>query len=523
MDSPPKNAPWSNSQEVDLLLEVVPAEVVGALYSLQRPLDDLIEIVLDLGRQPEARFPDSFCNFGVPVSHGDLEHVVSRISAFGEDNRAGIERSLHRISALRNRQGLIVGLTLRVGRALYGTIEMIRDIVESSASLMLLGKPGVGKTTLLREAARVASDELQKRVIVVDTSNEIAGDGDIPHPGIGHARRMQVAHVAEQHKVMIEAVENHMPEVVVIDEIGTAEEALAARTIAERGVQLIATAHGLTLKNLIKNPTLSDLIGGIQAVTLGDDEARRRGSQKTVLERKALPTFTVLIEIQDRETMVVHHQVATSVDLLLRNQEPQPETRIRKGDGSWERQRDNLVLQQEEDFRQAEQVLSREKAQQYQRQALAIYSFGVNRSLIERAIYKLSLPLKQTREITEADAVIALKAQNVQRGERLLKAYERGLPILTVRSNTPTQVETALKSLLKHHPDLREMARSGSFLNPLEEAEQAIEQVVITMKPIELRPQDAYMRRLQHELVEQSGLRSRSNGEEPQRRVVIYP
>jgi len=519
---PLDNIAWSAAQELELLLNVVPADVVASLHLLERPLDDLIELVLDLGRQPEARFPDSFYHFGSAVTRSDIEFVVSRVSVFGEDNRAGIERTLHRISALRNRQGIIVGLTLRVGRALFGTIEMIRDIVESSASIMLLGKPGVGKTTLLREAARVAADELQKRVIVVDTSNEIAGDGDIPHPAIGHARRMQVAHVAEQHKVMIEAVENHMPEVVVIDEIGTAEEALAARTIAERGVQLIATAHGLSLKNLIKNPTLTDLIGGIQAVTLGDDEARRRGSQKTVLERKAPPTFTVLIELQDRETMVVHHQVATSVDLLLRNQEPQPQVRRRKSDGTWELHAVDPVLPAEECSTVDQQVNSNRNVVPSGK-ALAIYSIGVSRNLVERAIYKLSLPLKQTREVEEADAVVALKAQSIQRGERLIRAYERGIPIVTVRSNTAVQVESAMKSLLRHHPELREISKDIAFVNPLEEAEQAIEKVVLSMKPVELRPQDAYMRRLQHELIEQSGLRSRSRGDEPDRRVVVYP
>src|SRR3989442_2470881 len=186
-------------------------------------------------------------------------------------------------------------LTLRVGRAVYGTMEIIRDVVEAGRSILLLGKPGVGKTTLLREVARVLADEMGKRVVIVDTSNEIAGDGDIPHPGIGRARRMQVATPSLQHAVMIEAVENHMPEVVVIDEIGTEQEAAAARTIAERGVQLIATAHGNTLENLMLNPTLSDLVGGIQTVTLSDEEARRRGTQKSVLERKAPPTFQTLV------------------------------------------------------------------------------------------------------------------------------------------------------------------------------------------------------------------------------------
>jgi stage III sporulation protein SpoIIIAA len=288
-----------STDNLDLMLAVLPPPIREALAGAGS-IDSLIEVVLDLGRKPEARYPGRALYLNdSPVTREDLHYVASRVGQFTRDNRAGIERTLHRISAMRNRLGEIVGLTCRIGRAIYGTVDIIRDIVESGKSILLMGKPGVGKTTLLREAARVLADDLEKRVIVVDTSNEIAGDGDVPHPGIGRARRMQVPEPDHQHAVMIEAVENHMPEVIVIDEIGTAQEALAARTIAERGVQLIATVHGNTLENLMINPTLSDLVGGIQPVTLSDEEARRRGTQKTVLERKAPATFDVLIEIQD--------------------------------------------------------------------------------------------------------------------------------------------------------------------------------------------------------------------------------
>src|SRR6201988_2123091 len=311
----------------------MPPHIRDALHR-QSDLKNLIEVVMDLGRPPEARFPTRALNLGESaITREDLDYVVHRVGAFTQDNRAGIERTLHRISAIRNRRDIIVGLTCRVGRAVFGTVDILRDVVESGKSLLLLGRPGIGKTTLLRESARVLSTGLGKRVIIVDTSNEIAGDGDIPHPGIGTSRRMQVPRPDLQHAVMIEAVENHMPEVIVIDEIGTEAEALAARTIAERGVQLIATAHGNTLDNLLMNPTLSDLLGGIHAVTLSDEEARRRGTQKTVLERKAPPTFDTLVEIRNRDEFSVYHDTASVVDAFLRGRSMRPEVRMRKEDG----------------------------------------------------------------------------------------------------------------------------------------------------------------------------------------------
>ncbi|HEY8438629.1 MAG TPA: R3H domain-containing nucleic acid-binding protein [Candidatus Limnocylindrales bacterium] len=319
--------------DLDALLAALPAEIVDAVHALPEK-EALIEVVLDLGRCPEARFPDSEVTLlEREIAEADIAHVVDHIGSFGDDNRAGIERTLHRISAIRNRNGKIVGLTLRIGRAVYGTIEIIQDFVETGKSILIMGRPGIGKTTMLREAARVLADDLGKRVVVVDTSNEIAGDGDIPHPAIGKARRMQVRTPSLQHEVMIEAVENHMPQVIVIDEIGTELEAQAARTIAERGVQLIGTAHGNNLDNLMLNPTLSDLIGGIQSVTLGDEEARRRRTQKSVLERKAPPTFDVIIEIQDRERVTVHSDVAETVDSLLRGDPVAPELRWRDEEG----------------------------------------------------------------------------------------------------------------------------------------------------------------------------------------------
>src|SRR5438132_9012541 len=321
------------TDDLELLLRVMPPHIRDALRR-QADLKNLIEVVMDLGRQPEGRFPSRAIYLSEPaITREDLDYVIHRVGSFTQDNRAGIERTLHRISAIRNRRDSVVGLTCRVGRAVFGTVDVLRDVVESGKSLLLLGRPGVGKTTLLRESARVLSTELVKRVIIVDTSNEIGGDGDIPHPGIGASRRMQVPRPDLQHAVMIEAVENHMPEVIVIDEIGTEAEALAARTIAERGVQLIATAHGQTLDNLLMNPTLSDLLGGIHAVTLSDEEARRRGTQKTVLERKAPPTFDTLVEIRNRDEFSVYHDTASVVDAFLRGRSTRPEVRLRKPDG----------------------------------------------------------------------------------------------------------------------------------------------------------------------------------------------
>src|SRR3954451_20338139 len=317
------------TDDLDQLLEVLPPHICDPLQALQ-DRRDLLEVVMDLGREPEARMPGREVLLSThAVREEDIDYVIQRIGAFGDDNRAGIERTLHRISAIRNREGRIVGITCRVGRAVFGTVAIIRDIVESGRSILMMGRPGVGKTTLLREAARVLADDLRKRVMIVDTSNEIGGDGDIPHPAVGRARRMQVPTPSMQHSVMIEAVENHMPEVIVIDEIGTELEAAAARTIAERGVQLVATAHGNTLENLIMNPTLADLIGGIQTVTLGDEEARRRGTQKSVLERKAPPTFDVLVEIQERERVAVHDRLADVVDSMLRGDPAVPTIRYR--------------------------------------------------------------------------------------------------------------------------------------------------------------------------------------------------
>jgi len=503
------------ADDLDALLDVLPPAIREALLR-QPDVSELVEVVLDLGRPPEARFLSrSITLRDEAVTREDLHFVVSRVGTFTRDNRAGIERTLHRISALRNRRGEIIGLTCRVGRAVFGTVDIVKDVIQSGKSILLLGKPGVGKTTLLREAARVLADELGKRVMVVDTSNEIAGDGDIPHPGIGRARRMQVPSPELQHAVMIEAVENHMPEVIVIDEIGTEAEALAARTIAERGVQLIATAHGNSLENLLMNPTLCDLVGGIQAVTLSDEEAKRRGTQKTVLERKAPPTFDVLIEIQDKDRLAIHHDVATVVDRLLRGLPPRPELRLRRPSGEIEIVREATPSPQPEE-RQA--VASSGPTGQ---RVLRIFPYAVSRDKIERAIRELGVPATITSDVKHADVVLTLKSHARTGTPRLREAAQWNIPVIALKSNTTTQVRNFLMEEFGLQAPREDL--SPEEQRALEEVEEAVAEVIAHRRPVELSPQSAYIRRLQHELVQRYGLISESKGQDPFRRVVIYP
>ncbi|HXA42150.1 MAG TPA: AAA family ATPase [Candidatus Solibacter sp.] len=435
--------------ELDLLFGALPPPIRDAARAAMEGRDELLEVVMDLGRQPEARFTDTEVILGPEiVTTADLEYVAQRVGSFGDDNRAGIARTLHRISAIRNRQGDIVGLTCRVGRAVTGTINLIKDLVISGRSILLLGRPGVGKTTMLRECARVLADDQAKRVVIVDTSNEIGGDGDIPHPGIGRSRRMQVSTPTLQHAVMIEAVENHMPEVIVIDEIGTELEAQAARTIAERGVQLIATAHGRSLDNLLVNPTLNDLLGGIQTVTLGDEEARRRGSQKSVQERKAPPTFDVLVEIQERQQLVVHTPLDEVVDLALRGQFKAPQLRIRRSDGSVVTQIDpNPTNGKAGGRRQAASIRSATRRRGSAYEPMAIFPYGVSRSHLEQTVRDLGLPVKILHHPEDADLVLTLKNYYRRKDSPIQQAEAHGTPVEVLRTNSAEQVRSALERI----------------------------------------------------------------------------
>jgi stage III sporulation protein SpoIIIAA len=438
------------TDDLGALLDILPLHVREPLYQ-QPDCSELLEVILDLGRPPEARFPHrELVLNSKEVTQPDIDYVVSRIGEFTGDNRAGIERTLHRISAVRNRNGRIIGLTCRVGRAVFGTVKMIQDLVETGKNVLLLGRPGVGKTTMLREVARVLADDFKKRVIVIDTSNEIAGDGDIPHPAIGHARRMQVATPAMQHAVMIEAVENHMPEVIIIDEIGTELEAQAARTIAERGVQLVGTAHGNTLENLIMNPTLSDLIGGIQTVTLGDEEARRRHTQKSILERKAPPTFDVVVEIRDYYRVIVHPNVIDAVDASLHRRPTQAEVRWLDEKGNVEREEMAVpsVVESKQKLalnRSSEQ--SEEAVKELGGKPLRFYLFGTNSSRLKQVARESQKNLKIVADFKQADLFLTTRSYYRRKPQKIRDAEALGIPIYALKSNDAAQMRQCLDTI----------------------------------------------------------------------------
>ena len=527
--------------DLDRLTEVLPDKV--RRHITYEKMEDVIEIVLDIGRTPEIRHSGGKIEYlgSEFVNENDIDFITSRIQEFTSDNRSGITGTLHRISAIRNRQGKVIALTCRIGRVVTGTIACIKDICMMNKSILFLGRPGVGKTTKLREISRLVADELAKRVVIVDTSNEIAGDGDTPHPAIGHARRMQVTQPQYQKDIMIEAVENHTPEVIVVDEIGTEEEAQAARTIAERGVMLIATAHGNSLENLIKNPTLSDLVGGIQSVTLGDDEAKRRASQKTVLEREKQPTFDVVIEILDRNTLAVYKNTAEAVDYILRGWPIRPE--IRKVDKGYENDAPEHTVKREEpaitdipkEINKLEQKIlpenntdslkfsfSRQKYVEEVKGYKKIYLYAVSRTIVEKVIERLNLNAEITRNLDDADIVIAHK-NFIKGGAKVLStANDYRLQIFYVKTNSMAQIQKVLKEAL----DITETSETlfgyyDAAEKALDEAKAAINKILAGAEHVELTPQNQQIRKLQHELVEQHNLESKSVGEGEQRHLRI--
>ena len=567
-------------EDLRTLLSVLPYSIRHSVEQAERE-DELLEIVMDLGRLPTARYVDGERVLrDNEVTAEEIEQVVAGIGDFDDDNRAGIARTLHRISGIRNRREQVVGLTCRVGRAVYGTIGIIEDIITQGHSILILGRPGVGKTTMLREMARILAET--KRVIIVDTSNEIGGDGDIPHPAVGRARRMQVPRPAHQHETMIEAVENHNPEVIVIDEIGREREAEAARTINERGVQLIGTAHGNTLENLLLNPTLSDLVGGIESVTLSDEEARRRGTQKTVLERRAPPTFDVLLELQDRRRLLIHNDVTTSVDAMLRGEPVHVELRYTDDAGAVHTERQALVVtsaavtgrrttptpgaRQGRGGREMRAVgeaapregglrpdnggrlpilpplpAARDLAPPAARPAgearaaarpdngqesggseggrrIRVYAYGVARNRLYQAAKHLGVKLVVAETLDEADVMVTLKSYYRKRRRLINDAEQRNVSVYVLRANTVSQMERFLVEAL----GLEVASTADPFEMAIAETERAIASVQSGQPSMDLRPVGAAIRRYQHEMVRQANLVSHSYGREPYRHVRVF-
>ncbi|MCA9951114.1 MAG: AAA family ATPase [Anaerolineales bacterium] len=532
-------------EDLQTLLLILPQSIREHLEVFGNQ-DELLEVVLDLGRVPTARFVDGEKVIrDVEVNQAEINMVVEGVGDFDDDNRAGIARTLHRISCIRNRRGQIVGLTCRVGRAVVGTIDIIQDIVDEGHSILLLGRPGVGKTTMLREMARILAEK--KRVVIVDTSNEIGGDGDIPHPAIGKARRMQVPRPSHQHETMIEAVENHSPEVIVIDEIGREREATAARTINERGVQLIGTAHGNTLENLMLNPTLSDLVGGIESVTLSDEEARRRGTQKTVLERRAPPTFDVLIEIQDRQKLLAHRDVTDAIDRMLRGEPLQMELRFRDEGGNIQREQQTLRISSPavtgrrggRTARDTRELMTAEQGkasvvadrnggngrvpaanipvESTETRTLKVYAYGVARNRLYQAAKSVNARVIIEEDLREADVLVTLKSYYRKKRRLINDAENRRKPVYVLRANTVQQMERFLIEALG-----LEVPPNDPFDSAVAEAEEAIELVQAGQQSVDLSPVGSALRRYQHQLARNADLVSHSYGHEPRRHVRIF-
>ncbi|KZV24764.1 hypothetical protein F511_14526 [Dorcoceras hygrometricum] len=558
--------------DMDLFLEIVPLRMKQELLRHDE-IRQLIEVVMDLGRKPIARFPSGdWIISEQTVKPEDLRHAISKVGDFSDDNRSGIDRSLHRISAIRNRKMEIIGLTCRVGRAISGSAEIIHDLVEDGGSILVIGPPGVGKTTLIREIARMLADDHKKRVIIVDTSNEIGGDGDVPHSGIGRARRMQVPNVHLQHNVMIEAVENHMPETIIIDEIGTELEALAASTIAQRGVQLVATAHGITIESIIKNPSLQILVGGIESVTLGDEEARKRKVQKTILERKGPPAFTCAVEMMSKTECRVHHRLDATVDAILADKKSLKTTQqtgkdhVRDSEAyvslssnrteqnhfgdfnmtaNVEIEENKIKGHKEVDDYHPKSKKIRSNITLSRKSPVYVYTYKIqDADLVQvAAVMGLDDKIDVTDDIGFADAILASSYEIKQNPWIRGVAKSHQMPVFVIKSSTMAQMVKAIRMILgmdlftttqkqsnrtslaiEIEDDAPKIQPSLEEIDALEEVRLAIEYIVIPGgEPVELLPRRSDIVARQLELVERYQLAAENSGTELNPRLQILP
>ncbi len=305
-----------------------------------------------------------------------------------------------------------------------------------------------------------------------------------------------------------------MPEVIVIDEIGTELEAQAARTIAERGVQLVGTAHGNTLDNLMMNPTLADLIGGIQSVTLGDEEAKRRGTQKSILERMSPPTFDIVVEIQDWDKVAIHPDVGQAVDAVLRGQLLVTETRWLDETGEVRIEKTMPVT--------ATRKTTKANQPAKESNPHKLYLFGVNRGRFEQMSKEMQLEVDIVDNLSSADLFVTSKQHYRRKPQKVKEAEATNLPIYVLRSNTPSQIRQFLNSIYRIDSTTDSTDRSDSLKVALSEAQEAVNLVKNGQDEVELIPQSAYISRLQHLIAERNTLSSKSSGREPQRRVRIY-
>ncbi|EPY22109.1 R3H domain-containing protein [Strigomonas culicis] len=308
--------------ETQHLLSLLPAALREAL--VQHPdfaLSTVEEFFVHVGQDVEVRGDDWVVRLP-PPSLDDLHQLLARVGRFGADGRGCVPGTAHRVSVWRGRRGESLGVTLRVGRYVPNAAKALLPLA-LQGSVLILSKAGKGKTTLLRDlSSSLAHEASMPRVTVVDTSNEIGGDGPLPMAFLGRCRRLQVARREDQGRSMIEVIQNHSPEFLVVDELANAEEADAAWSIAQRGVNLVGTCHGERLADLLQNRALNLLVGGAAHAFLSNEERRLRNkTKKTILERPHVSPFDFVVELHTRSKGHLYHDVNRAVDLLLDGQD----------------------------------------------------------------------------------------------------------------------------------------------------------------------------------------------------------